>query len=111
VAFCYAVALHAVLAAYFTALTVIAAPEPAVSFLICHNTADGSSDSDDPTPVAVPCVLCAIVASNVGLPPAVTTDVVVPLVLAGRIQIDDFTFGFEQPPARTGLARAPPYFA
>jgi hypothetical protein len=109
VALCYTIALQTLLAAYATALTLTTTLGPAARFIVCHNAADNSSKSDGAS-LGVPCALCAIAASSLGLLPAPTPGVVAALVLAERIQIVDLTISFDRASSRTELARAPPYF-
>jgi len=109
VALCYAIALQTLFAAYATASTV--SESPALAAIICHNVADRSSDTDSSVPITVPCVLCAIAAAGLGLPPAPIPGVVAHVVGTEHIAFTDLTFGFDRPSVRTGLARAPPHFA
>jgi hypothetical protein len=108
VALCYVIALQTLFAAYATASTITGSPALAAD--ICHNVADGSSDTGSSIPITVPCVLCAIVAAGLGLPPAPILDVVAHVVGTERIPFTALTFGFKRPSVRTGLARAPPLF-
>jgi hypothetical protein len=111
-ALCYAFALQTFLAAYSIALAVSPASGTAAGFVICHNVGDdGATDPDTRTPVSVPCALCAMVASAIGLLPDPILTIVGPSTVADRVRHNDATVIASSRPARAGLARAPPLFA
>jgi hypothetical protein len=109
VVLCYAFAFQAFFAAYSIALA--SSPAANAGFIICHNASgDAPEDSDKRAPANIPCALCALAAQASGLlaPPAVT--ITAPATTAATVGHADIAQTHRPPPARAGLARAPPRF-
>ena len=111
VVLCYVIVLQAFLAANSTAFAVSQAGGAAAGFVICHNVGDDTPlGPDSRTPAGVPCALCAMAASSNGLPPDPSLAVVAPPTVAQLVRPLGIVIVASSPPARAGLARAPPQF-
>jgi hypothetical protein len=84
----------------------------AAGFIICHSAGgDGPADPNAPTPASIPCALCGIGTSDSGIVPDPILSIVAPSIFSGRVRQTDVTVIAKRPPARAGLARAPPQFS
>jgi hypothetical protein len=109
VALCYVLALQAFAAAVSTARAVDLGSGIDVGAIICHSSGGDTRPGDAGKSPNVPCALCVIAASAVSLPDPLSI-MAQPTAVAGCAWHRDVPV-LAKPPARAGLARAPPQFA
>jgi hypothetical protein len=108
-ALCYVVAIQALVAAYATALAVVAKGDVAAGFAICHNAgADTASNPHQGSDAKLPCALCAVAASVASLPAGAGPVVATPISVSHHMRPPHHAAVPVLPTPRAGLARAPP---